>query len=86
MPPADWESAGDEPKDNFEKDCNDSRGDGVWTLAEEGCGISTARLRGLFVGRARSNTVEVGEKASKAERFPRERSGESASISISGEY
>jgi len=24
-----WESAGDEPRDSFEKDCNDSIGDGV---------------------------------------------------------
>jgi hypothetical protein len=41
---------------------------------------------GLFVGRSISNAAEVGEKASKAERFARERSGDSTSIAISGEY
>jgi len=29
VPSVVWESAGDEPRDSFEKDCNDSMGDGV---------------------------------------------------------
>ncbi len=41
---------------------------------------------GLFDGRPILNAAEVGEKASKAERFPCERSGDSTSIAISGEY
>jgi len=86
VPSVVWESAGDDPRDSLEKDCRDSRGEGVCTPAVIDCGISTARLIGLFAGLVRSNTVELGEKASKAERLQRERSGDSWSTNISGEY
>ena len=86
VPSAVCESAGDDPKDILENDCSDSRGEGVCRPAAVDCGISTARLIGLLVGLVKSNAAEVGEKASTAERLQRERSGESRSTNIFGEY
>jgi len=86
VPSALCESAGDDPRDILEKDCSDSRGEGVCTPATVDCGISTARLTGLFVGLVKSKEAELGEKASTAERLQRERSGDSRSTNISGEY
>jgi hypothetical protein len=86
VPSAVWESAGDDPSDILEKDCSDSRGEGVCNPAAVDCGISTARLIGLFAGLVKSNAAEFGENASIAERLQRERSGDSGSTNISGEY
>ena len=81
-----WEGAGDDPSDILEKDCSDSSGEGVCDLVAVDCGISTARLTGLFAGLVKSNAAELGENASTAERLQRERSGDSRSTNISGEY
>lgn len=65
-----------------------SSGDGVMGEGREAaCGMSSAKP-GRFAGRSRSNEADVGEKASRAVRFPRKREGVSASTGmyIAGEY